>query len=122
MKITCYLKDNMSEKSKQLLQISTGNIQLVHHVTHCWVWFWVVRATLLGFYQFKIGFATTRNNDLRDLTDITLSEIWSNIKIEPKLVPLSGDLRNQTANRSNEARLYVWARRFWEREQQAFFD
>ena len=44
-------------------------------------------------------------------------------RIEPRLVPLSGEgLSNQTANRSNEARLDVRARGFWERGQQAFFD
>ena len=71
----------------------------------------------------KGGFVTIRHNDLRDLTAKILSEVCSETEIEPTLVPLSGeDLSNRTANRSNEARLDVRARGFWERGQQAFFD
>ena len=62
-----------------------------------------------------------RHNDLRDLTVKILSEVCYDTEIAPRLVPLSGeDLSNRTANRSNEARLDVRARRFWERGQQAF--
>ena len=58
-----------------------------------------------------------------DLTAKILSEARYDTEIEPKLVPLKGeDLSNRTANRSNEARLDVRARGFWERGQQAFFD
>ena len=71
----------------------------------------------------KGGFVTIRHNDLRDLTAKILSEVCNDTKIEPKLVPLSGeDLSNQTANRSNEARLDVRASGFLERGQQTFFD
>ena len=52
-----------------------------------------------------------------------LSEVCYDTEIEPTLVPLSGeDLSNRIANRSNETRLDVRARGFWERRQQAFFD
>ena len=71
----------------------------------------------------KGGFVTIRHNDLRDLTAKILSEVCYDTEIEPRLAPLSGeDLSNRTANRSNEARLDVRARGFWERGQQAFFD
>ena len=50
-------------------------------------------------------------------------EVCYDTEIEPTLVSLSGeDLVNQTANRSNEARLDLRARGFWESAQQAFFD
>ena len=71
----------------------------------------------------KGGVVTIRHNELRDLTAKKLSEVCYNTKIEPIFVPLSGeDLSNRTANRSNEVRLDVRARGFWERGQQAFFD
>ena len=70
------------------------------------------------------------HNDLRNLTPKILLEVYydTNIEycdteIEPKTVPLSGeDLSNWNANRSNEVRLDVRARGFWEGGQQAFFD
>ena len=69
------------------------------------------------------GFVTIRHNDLRDLTAKILSKVCCDTEIEPTLTPLSGeDLSHRTANRSNEARLDVRARGFWERGQQAFFD
>ena len=71
----------------------------------------------------KGGFVTIRHNDLRDLTAIILWEVCYDTETEPRIVPLSGeDLSNRTANRSNEARLVVRARSFWERGQQAFLD
>ena len=42
--------------------------------------------------------------------------------IEPKLLPLSGEkLHKKTVNRSNEARLNITARGFWERGEHACF-
>ena len=71
----------------------------------------------------KGGVVTIRHNELRDLTAKKLSEVCYDTKIEPIFVSLSGeDLSNRTANRSNEVRLDVRARGFWERGQQAFFD
>ena len=71
----------------------------------------------------KGGVVTIRHNELRDLTAKKLSEVCYDTKIEPIFVPLSGeDLSNRNANRSNEVRLDVRARGFWERGQQAFFD
>ena len=52
---------------------------------------------------------------LRGLTAKKLSEVYCDTEIEPTLVLLSGDLSNRTTNRSNEARLDVQARGFWER-------
>ena len=71
----------------------------------------------------KGGFVTFRRNDLRDLTAKILSEVCNNTEIELKLVPLSAkNLSNRTGSRSNETRLDVRARGFWERGQQALLD
>ena len=69
------------------------------------------------------GFVSIRHNDLRDLTAKIVSERCKDIKIEPKLLPPSGEeLHGRTTNRSNKARIDIRARGFWERGQQAFFD
>ena len=71
----------------------------------------------------KRAFVTIGHNDLRDLKAKILPEVCNDTKIEPKLVPLSGeDPNNRTVNISNEVRFNVRARGFWERGQQAFFD
>ena len=70
----------------------------------------------------KGGFVSIRHNDLRDLTARIVSEVCKDTEIEPKLLPLSGELHGRTTNRSNEARLDIRTRGFWERGQQAFFD
>ena len=148
-----HLKDNMSEKPKRLLQLSTEK-----GVSN---WLTVLPIAEYGLelskqqfwdsislrYEWEIsklptacpcgskfdiqhsmnckkgGFVTIRHNDLRDFTAIILWEVCYDTEIEPRIVPLSGeDLSNRTANRSNEARLDVRARGFWERGKQAFFD
>ena len=54
-----------------------------------------------------------RRNDLCDLTARVVSEVCKDTKIEPKLLPLSGEeLHGRTTNRSNEARLDIRARGF----------
>ena len=71
----------------------------------------------------KGGFVSIRYNDLRDLTARIVSEICKDTEIAPKLLPLSGEeLYGRTTNRSNEARLDIRARGFWNRGQQAFFN
>ena len=71
----------------------------------------------------KRGFVTIRQNNLRDRTAKILSEYATTKKNRAKTCPVKWkDLRNRTANRSNEARLDLQASGFWERGQQAFFD
>ena len=71
----------------------------------------------------KGGFVSIRHNDLRDLTANMVSEVCKDTEIEPRLTPLSGEeLRGRTSNNSNEARVDIRTRGFWERGQQAFFD
>ena len=146
-----HLKENMSEKSKRLLHLSTEKgvsnwLTMLPTAEHgselskqqfwgsiCLKYGWEISQlpttcpcgskfdTQHSLSCKKGGFVTIRHNDLRDLTAKILSEVCYNTEIEPTLAPLSGDLSNRTANRSNEARLDVRACGFWERGQQAFF-
>ena len=71
----------------------------------------------------KGGFVSISHNNLGDLTTRIVSEVCKDTEIEPKLLPLSGEeLHGRTINQSNEARLDIRARGFWNRGQQAFFD
>ena len=71
----------------------------------------------------KGGFVSISHNNLGDLTTRIVSEVCKDTEIEPKLLPLSGEeLHGRTTNQSNEARLDIRARGFWNRGQQAFFD
>ena len=64
----------------------------------------------------KGGFITIRHNNVRDLTVNLLAIISNDVEIEPKLLPAIGDaLDYQTANTSNEARVDIRARGYWER-------
>ena len=52
-----------------------------------------------------------------------MSEVGKDTEIEPKLTPLSGEeLQGRTSNNSNEARVDIRTRYFWEQGQQAFFE
>ena len=146
-------KDKMSEKSKQLLQLSTEKgvsnwLTMLPIAEHGFglskQQFWDSISLRCGWEISKLpttfpcgskfdiqhsmnckkqGFVTIRHNNLRALTAQILSEGCYDIQTEPRLVPLSDeDLSIRTANRSNEARLEVQARGFWERRQQTFFD
>ena len=69
------------------------------------------------------GFVTIRHNNVRDLTAELLSEICKDVQIEPQLTPLTGEVfQHKSANKSDEARLDVSARGFWERGRKAFVD
>ena len=71
----------------------------------------------------KGGFISQRHNMLRDVTAKLMKEVCNDVKIEPALQPLTGeDLKERTANYSDEARLDVSARSFWVTGQRAFFD
>ena len=70
------------------------------------------------------GFPSIRHNEVRDLTASLLSEVCSDVGVEPTLQPLDGEpLQFATANSEDGARLDVVARDFWGRNRQrAFFD
>ena len=70
------------------------------------------------------GFPSIRHNELRDLTAEALTEVCSDVCIEPHLQPLTGEtLHYSSANSQDGARLDIRAAGFWgDRHQQAFFD
>ena len=66
---------------------------------------------------------TLRHNHVRDITAQLLKEVCKDVKIEPHLQALTGEeMIERTANRTDEARLDVSARGFWQSGQVAFFD
>ena len=71
----------------------------------------------------KGGFITLRHNDLRDFTAEQLSEVCHDVRLEPQLKPLTGEVYHYaTSNTTEEARVDVSARGFWVRGQLAFSD
>ena len=70
------------------------------------------------------GFPSIRHNELCNLTADLLSEVCSDVGIEPPLQPLDNELLcYATANHEGGARLDVVAGDFWGRNRQrAFFD
>jgi hypothetical protein len=71
----------------------------------------------------KGGFVSNRHNTIRDTTACLLRQVCRDVKVEPNLLPLTGEtLQERTANRTEEARLDIAARGFWVPGQKAFFD
>ena len=70
------------------------------------------------------GFPTIRHNEIRDLTAHLLTEVCSDVRIEPDLQPvLSGQLSGATANTQDGARLDLSANGVWGgRSEKTFFD
>jgi len=70
------------------------------------------------------GFPSICHNELHNLTADLLSEVCSDVGIEPPLQPLDNEpLHYATANREDGAHLDVVARDFWGQNRQcAFFD
>ena len=67
------------------------------------------------------GGSTLRHNEVRDLLAEELTMVCSAVGTEPTLAPLVGvRFRFQTGNVSEEARLDVSARGFWNRGEEAF--
>ena len=62
----------------------------------------------------KGGFPSLRHNEIFDLTANLLTEVCSNVCVEPELQPLSGEsLKNRTANTEDHARLDIAANGLW---------
>ena len=69
------------------------------------------------------GFPTLRHNEVRDITASYLSEVRSNVTVEPHLQPLSGEsLRLATSNNDDAARVDIAVDGFWTNSSRAFFD
>ena len=72
----------------------------------------------------KGGFPSIRHNEIRDLTANLLTEICSDVRIEPDLQPLTGEtLSYATSNSQDGARLDIAANGFWGGHyERTFFD
>ena len=57
------------------------------------------------------GFPTIRHNELHDVTTNLLSQVCSNVQIEPHLQPLSGE--RDSSSPHDQARLDISAKGFW---------
>ena len=57
-----------------------------------------------------------------DITSSLLSEVCRDIKVEPQLQPVTGELFAPSTATGNEVRLDVYAPRFWQAVQMAFFN
>ena len=58
---------------------------------------------------------------MRDLFACLLKDVYHDFEVEPHLQTLTGDVFTSSANSSDEARLDVITRGFWQRGQRAFF-
>ena len=70
----------------------------------------------------KGGFIHQRHDEMRNLLASLLSQVHTDVSIEPQLQPLTGETIPNSSNKTDEARLDVSARSFWQRGQLAFFD
>ena len=70
----------------------------------------------------KGGFVHRRHDDLRNVIAKLLDEVSVEVSIEPPLVPLTGEVLHANANKSDEARLDIATRGFWQNYEMEFFD
>ena len=70
------------------------------------------------------GFPTIRHNEVRDLTANLWTKVCHDVRVEPSLQPITGEvLSNTTAVSEDGARLDIAASGFWGgRSERAFFD
>ena len=66
----------------------------------------------------KGEFVVQRHNELRDLE----AELLKDVETEPVLQDITREVLGRDANTSQEARVDIHARGFWERQRSAFFD
>ena len=70
----------------------------------------------------KGGFVYQRHDDVRDVLSEMLKEVCKDVKTEPHLRPLTGEVLPNNNNSTDDARLDISARSFWQKGQRAFFD
>ena len=58
------------------------------------------------------GYATVRENEVRNLVASALIEVCTDVSVEPRLQPLSGEALPLSANKEDEARLDMKATGF----------
>ena len=65
------------------------------------------------------GFRFLRHNEIRDLTAMLSTKVYPNVRIEPELQPLTGEILSLTsANREDSSRLDIQVQGFWEEQRQ----
>ena len=70
-----------------------------------------------------MGASSHCGNETRDLLAGLFAEVCSDVCVEPRLQPLSGESLSASAKKDDEARLDIRVRGFWGiRQQDAFFD
>ena len=70
----------------------------------------------------KGGLIHQRHDQIRDLLAVAINDVVYNVSTEPVLVPLTGEELPRSTNSSDEARVDIAARGFWQRCEKAFFD
>ena len=69
------------------------------------------------------GYIISRHNEIRDLTAELLSEVCTDVEVEPTLIPVGNHVLHSTAIKDDAARLDIKASGLWGgRFEQAFFD
>ena len=69
------------------------------------------------------GFPTVRHNEVRDMMADLVTEVCSDVAVEPLLAPVTGEVFcAASTNTAPDARADIRARGFWTRAQNAFFD
>ena len=70
----------------------------------------------------KGGFISLRHNHLRNITATMLKELCKDIRVGPQLQEVTGEILHPSTITSNEARLDICARGFWQAGQIVFFN
>jgi hypothetical protein len=70
----------------------------------------------------KGGFIHQRHDEIRDTIADMLDDVLIDVQTEPALLPVTGEHLPSGTNESQEARLDISGRGFWQRGQRAFFD
>ncbi len=71
----------------------------------------------------KGGFPSIRHNEIRDLTAKLLTEVCSDVRVEPDLQPVQAECLPSSTNNNDGARLDIAANGFWGgRYERTFFD
>ena len=70
----------------------------------------------------KGGFVHRRHDEVRDMLANLLKDVCHDVQVEPHLQILTGEVLTSSVNSSDEARLDISARGFWQRGQRAFYD
>ena len=70
----------------------------------------------------KEGFVVQKHNELRDLEAELLNFMCKDVETEPVFQDITGGVLGRGANTSQEARVDIHTKVFWERQRSAFFD